>query len=839
MLLAVLLLLTCVVITAPTVYAAGKATESRAIAIVFDNSGSMYQSSNQAWCRATYAMEVFASMLNDGDILQIYPMWPITVGDKEYSMDVPLQITDAADASIIREIFTPCANGTPIESIDCAAAGIKTVDADKKYVIVLTDGGSFSKNGNSLTKERTVTELDKRVNEYAGPSLPFMYLGIGAEACVPSVQESEWFVKRQVINTEDVLSTLTLMCNLVFGRDTLPKSHISGNTIDFDISMKKLIVFVQGENISDVTLTGNGVGHVVNSQQTMYSTRGAGDYYSYPDSSLQGMIITYADCLAGTYEIEYTGTARSVEIYYEPDADLDFVFTDPSGNTIPATGLFEGDYKVSFGLKDAKTGELIASDLLGNPQYHGSYFINGQDYPISHEGFSGSVNVPLEMDETFEATLTVTYLSGYTITKDSTDFGWPEGGIVVSSRAPVELTLEITGGAEEYELATLPGSTPYIAKVYSQGVQLTDSELERVELKWEPETSNADIRKSFAGDHWELHLGYKDPAAPQDTVCGECTVTIYAHYSAPGRSESVAEAPLTYNIQDTPAQLQVDLRSLATYFVIGDLKDSKPLTVEVKLHGETMSDESFAATQLLVDCGGIEHTVTSNPENKSFSVRLLPTEGIASGDYTIGVKAIYTDPIGRETQAEDHLNIKLGYTSQLVRWGIRLLLLLLLAFITWLIMRIKVLPTKAHTTKRLSSMNFDGEDVSKSAAFLADIKKGSARTQAQYGGKKFGLMMDVSPGAESYLYKSQKGRSAEVKPSSVRKFGPAKIQEALIGTAKYVADDSTGKLVPALPNQKPFTLKNGVTVRYSGTISDAGIDKDFEVLTKINFNKKK
>ena len=48
------------------------------IAVVFDNSGSMYQ--NQAWCRAKYAMEIFASMLNynNGDTLKIFPMWEVT-----------------------------------------------------------------------------------------------------------------------------------------------------------------------------------------------------------------------------------------------------------------------------------------------------------------------------------------------------------------------------------------------------------------------------------------------------------------------------------------------------------------------------------------------------------------------------------------------------------------------------------------------------------------------------------------------------------------------------------------------------------------------------------------
>ena len=98
--------------------------------------------------------------------------------------------------------------------------------------------------------------------------------------------------------------------------------------------------------------------------------------------------------------------------------------------------------------------------------------------------------------------------------------------------------------------------------------------------------------------------------------------------------------------------------------------------------------------------------------------------------------------------------------------------------------------------------------------------------------------MSVTPGQDSYLYKQHKARSAEVKPISVRSFGPVTIQEALIGTAKYTFDDESRKLVPAIPNQKPFLLKNGTTVRYSGTIKDAGIDKDFEVLSKISFNKK-
>ena len=105
------------------VSAAG-AQETRTIAIVFDNSGSKYVGGEKAWCRATYAMEVFASMLNDGDKLFIYPMNPFTVDGREYTMDAPLQITDPSQSGKIREIYTDNASGTPIESIDAAAAGL-------------------------------------------------------------------------------------------------------------------------------------------------------------------------------------------------------------------------------------------------------------------------------------------------------------------------------------------------------------------------------------------------------------------------------------------------------------------------------------------------------------------------------------------------------------------------------------------------------------------------------------------------------------------------------------------------------------------------------------------
>ena len=74
---------------------------TRAIAIVFDNSGSMYEDTTvlqnkpdapYAWCRATYAMQAFANMMNPNDQMLIYPMHPITIGKdgtETYNWDNP------------------------------------------------------------------------------------------------------------------------------------------------------------------------------------------------------------------------------------------------------------------------------------------------------------------------------------------------------------------------------------------------------------------------------------------------------------------------------------------------------------------------------------------------------------------------------------------------------------------------------------------------------------------------------------------------------------------------------------------------------------------------------
>ncbi len=822
---------------------AGKAEVTRSIAIVFDNSGSMYVKGEKAWCRATYAMEVFASMLNPGDSLLIHPMNPIEVNGKKFTMDSPFIITDPSQASQIRNIYTEKALDTHIETIDAAVNGLASSQAKEKYMIVLTDGQVFYEDGIELTAADTKRKLEERFNNSIGPDLNILYLGIGSRVAMPEMN-SEYYLGEKAADSKNVLSALTMMCNRIFARDTLPSSHISGNSINFDITLSKLIVFVQGENVSDVKITGkNGAtATLAGSTKTQYSSIGAGNYkkknQSSIDSSLQGMLVTYTDCTAGEYDISYSGNASNVEVYYEPDADLDFVFTDDEGNLVEPESLYKGDYKVQFGLKDAKTGELISSDLLGNPVYEGKYIVNGKEYPIKHSGQSGETPVSLNEGDTFTAELTASYLNGYSITKSAKDFGWPEGELKVAARPAGNVKLEITGGDKVYNLKDLEHGSTYIAKVYYQGMQLTGPELEKVSLKWQPEKSNAEILKQFNGDHYALSLHYKDPSNPIATKCGKCTVTIHAFYNAPDGTEASGRAPLTYVIEDKVVVPEITLSAVQKHYEISKLDKGKSIKAYITLKGKKLTVEEFSTLAFQVDSSGVGYTVTPNPQDSAFEINLNSTGKLESGKYKIKAAVIQKDNLGRELTADDSCKIRLSNVPLWLEWLLFILVLIIISVLLYFILHIRRLPTKLHTNKRDCEMNISGEDVTKATAFNAVIDTDTLTIEAKYAGMKTGIKMNVQPGTDSYLMTKQAKRKAMVKAASVKKFGGATIEDVSIGNKKYLLNEETYKLEPAINGIKDFDLSHGNNVLYSGTMQRNGVDETFYVRVKLNYKKK-
>ena len=503
-------------------YAAGDSETVRAIAIVFDNSGSMYLGTNaskMAWCRATYAMEAFATMMNMGDTMLIYPMHPIEVGGSEYSSDNPLRVTQQ-NASVIREIYTPEPYGTPIETITTACEGLVNTKADEKWLIVLTDGDEFSRNGGSLGGQ-TEAELEKELTSCVS-KVNVMYLGIGQKSVIPDesdVSGAYAYIAEQAGDSSEVLSKLTDMCNTIFGRDVLT---IGTQSVEFDVSMGKLIIFLQGSGIENISLSSQSYTDI---DTLKYSEKGGGGQGNgfLIDDSLQGVMVTYEDLDAGTYSLSYSGNATSVTAYYEPDVDLEATLKDAQGNPVDPNGtLTEGTYTIDYTIVD-KHGEPVNSELLGQTDYKITYWINDQEYVVE-KNEAGKIELTLEQNDVLDAKFEVTYLDGYVIRRSSAELGWPLGGFRFAAPPAGELSVELIGTTDEYKLTEISDEAMYRVKFYYEGTVLSGTQLDNLKTSSTLEGGNAvHALKRDAEGYYVSVSGY-DP--PSETQTGEYTLTV-------------------------------------------------------------------------------------------------------------------------------------------------------------------------------------------------------------------------------------------------------------------------------------------------------------------------
>ena len=359
-----------------------KVEKSYDIAVVYDNSGSMYW--DESWCRAKYAMEIFASMLDySKDKLTIFPMWGVTTDgtkpddDLEGNYRGAVQIKSKADIDKISKMYTVSAQNTPFAPVNEAYDYLKSSSADEKWLIVLTDGAFDAyTRGEQISKFDPTSDLLK----LSGRGIKIQYLGLGNQAKIdPNKADADrqFYIKNT--SGEDLKDNLIEICNFIFQRSILPDNCLDGNKLTLDLSMKNLIVFVQGDGAEVISLTDSGgstIGVTLNSGQRKYSeiraggTDGGGNsFVNAPiDYSLAGHVVTFAACPKGEYTLNYTGDRDKIQIFYEPDVDMVVTLLDSEGNEVDAdSDFYAGEYTIVSKIVDGTTGEDVTNHkLLGN-----------------------------------------------------------------------------------------------------------------------------------------------------------------------------------------------------------------------------------------------------------------------------------------------------------------------------------------------------------------------------------------------------------------------------------------------------------------------------------------
>lgn len=716
-----------------------KKSTSRAIAIVFDNSGSMYMNRNKAWCRATYAIEVFASMMNEGDTLQVYPMYDVTVGGTTYTSLNPFVIRGGGDTSVIQTLYTPFAGDTPIETIGDAYHGLMKIGADERWLIVLTDGAVFYENDQELRGEATKKRLEEVLTQY-NQDVNVLYLGIDSAAVIPAVENNGTYQYHsdKAAQSTETLSKLTEMCNMIFGRDVLSNA---GNRMTFDVSMKKLILFVQGSGIRDVELKnadGVNVGIPSQAYSPRYGELGVGTWRAdgrtcefSADTSLSGYIAVYdTELEAGTYSLSYSGDVSSVGVYYEPDIDLAVSLTDEYGTQVSSDSeLYPGTYRINYGMVD-KNGEPTASDLLGKTSYTVTYVVNGEAKTVKSDE-SGRIGLELAEGDVLDGQFSVTYLSGYTITKSASDFNWPSGGWRIAPRPAGQLELKLTGGQDVYKLSELEKTSCAVQLLY-EGAPLTAEQLALAEISVLIEGGNAGYELTPDGNGYALTLKYAGTAA--ETLCGPYTMDLTAQYvNEFGVTSQSDEVNAAFRIEDDGYLLEMKLEG-ENYFVISKLAESEPIRVILSADGAPLSEEQLASTTLTVDGDGLTCKCEPLPGQSAFAVQVVGDGNAKAGHYDLKFAAASQDQVGRAVTAEAHKSIELSTYPLWLRVLVISLILLLIAALIWLYLNMKVLPKRITLNAGQTAFIVEGDTVN-----------GAARCSCSGGGKHSGSVQVTTP----------------------------------------------------------------------------------------------
>jgi len=699
----------CLLPQAPQANAAAKGKQTtRAIAIVFDNSGSMYGSSNSSWCRATYAMEVFASMMNEGDQLQIYPMWTIVLDKNErVPVNPPLVINGPGDADVIRKIFSPVTYGTPFGTVENAYQGLLNTQADEKYLIILTDG----KFDDPMKSAKRVSEKLDEYKEF----MNIMFLAIGDDIAFPTVSDPTRQYYDWAQKSTETLPKLTAMSNRIFGRNELT---VSNNQITFDVSMGKIIVFVQGENVTDVKLSG---GTLVSSHDMKYSEQGCGNSGFAIDRTLQGVIATYENLDAGTYTISYNGNASNINVYYEPAVSLQVQLIDNEGKAVDPKGkVYAGDYKLQYVLVDAD-GKPTQSKLLGDVHYQINYTLNGKT-DTHNDDTSGSIPLTLREGDTLSGVFTVQFLENYTDTtsSDHPSIGWPEDGLKILEYRMDLMAAEVTGGMEVYALSELETQAVYQVKVTSAGKPFNDGELV-VEI----ENGNVvpEVVKTDSG--YTVTLRY--PGKPGDTVLGQQQAKFYVRYEG---DESAVLHTADFAIEDDSHGLVVAAELEQDYYVIPDIDDAAPIFFRVTCDGAPLSPEAFNKTEVQIEAD-VGYELEADPANSRYVVKLTQ-EGTEPGFYEIRCVVTGEDSAGRPCTVETEAPIECQNYPLWLRILVISLIIVLIAALIWAYLNTKVLPKKIGAG---------------TANFVVNGKVVPGKIDVKYtgGGKKKGTLVISSP----------------------------------------------------------------------------------------------
>lgn len=516
------------VLSQPEEAKAARGGKSRAIYVVFDNSGSMYKPGNMAWSQATYAMEVFASMMNfdNGDVMKVFPMHPVSVnGNAGEDRTSSITVQSIDDIVQIHNMYTPVPEGTPYTQVNVASAELTALLDSKAvqegWLVILTDGIFDSDVPSAGLPEDLKQKAASRDNMYV------QFLGMGSEIQnVPNGNEEVGLYAQKAGDSAAVINELAIVSNRIFKRNEYP-GYKAGNPLKIDVPLSKLIVFAQGSNVEIKSLKNKEGGEV--KMESCYkvscsSTDGAGQtsfvtQVPTKDTSLKGAVAVFADPSSSIVEGEYTldiQGADSIQVYYEPNVQFGAELIK-NGEKVDDDTIEGGSYQIKIGFIDMLSGDFIkSSNLLGKPEY--TLTINGQEYGLGgNGGITQTVDVQADGEE-LKLTADVVYLNDYI---DRVEKTYKVCTLDMDVQAPKTVSLKEIDKAEPLKITAQKNGKPLTEEQWENAnveINAVNEQGEAFALDWE-------VQKGKEVSTWIAVPKYKD-GKMFETDTGKAEITI-------------------------------------------------------------------------------------------------------------------------------------------------------------------------------------------------------------------------------------------------------------------------------------------------------------------------
>ena len=479
----------------------------RHVAMVYDDSTSMYMSDKTKepvlnWAYANYMTQAFLALLNPQDSLYITYM---SDTEKEATEHSDLLDGDTAQAIEAIRAKNDYINKTPIAAVETAYNMLVNLDeglTDEYWLVILTDGEFTDYDG----------DMSLMLLEYidgmaaAGKTLKVVFVAIGGEAEPPEADEEKGLIVYQT-GTNEIVGTMSALADNISGRHNVPASRMSrmsGNrlSVDMMLPVRSLIVFNQadGNVLSSISNNKNDDMRIASSydikapeefqydkkQETVSDPDAAGTITKVMPSVDGGILSDGRYILTFSDEVDLD----NIRVMYEPAIDIVLRYKS-GGRTV--TNPEDGSVcDVEVVLVNALTGSPLNTKVLpGEMECAIQVVTAGEAAPLV-QGYTAK-GVELISGET--SINTEVYMPGYFTLRSRFDYVYETGPETSPTPTPPsydaskgpwppEVTLEVqmTAG-DTIDLKTLEETPPLVVVPLFNGERGTLSDLQMGELQ--------------------------------------------------------------------------------------------------------------------------------------------------------------------------------------------------------------------------------------------------------------------------------------------------------------------------------------------------------------------